>query len=100
MSLKPVVITMEQLSEQLLNMSQQEKQLKSSLDLIKHKLHQVEHSLAENDNLRAKIHELMHQSFVHFNTEWKRRTEFYPDIRLRILEKAVDMIAPPTAPKK
>jgi chaperonin cofactor prefoldin len=99
MSLKPPVITQDQLIEQIQHMDQQKQQLDNSLGLLQHKLQMIEKSLGENDQLKHKVHELMEASLTHFQTEWKRRTEFYPEVRLKILEKAVALIAPPPAKK-
>lgn len=94
MSLKPPIITQDQLMEQVQHMDQQKQQLESSLSLLRHKLELIEKSVGENDHLRAKVQELMNLSYQNFEAEWKRRTEYYPEIRLKILEKAIDLLAP------
>jgi TolA-binding protein len=98
MSLKPPIIAQDQLVEQTQHMSQQKDQLENSLDLLQHKLEQIEHSIGENDHLKTKVKELMDQSLGMFQTEWKRRFEFYPEIRLKVLEKTVALVAPAAAP--
>ena len=95
MSLKPPIITQDQLVEQVLHMGQQKQQLENTLALLQNKLKMIEHSLGENDQLKEKIKDLMAQSFGLFQEEWKRRTEFYPEIRLKVLEKNLALIAPP-----
>ena len=95
MSLKPPVITQDQLIEQVQHMDQQKQQLDHTLSLLQHKLQMIEKSLGENDQLKHKVQELMEVSLNLFQEEWKRRTEFYPEVRLKILEKTVDLLAPP-----
>jgi len=98
MSLKPQVIPQTQLVDQVQQMDQQKRQLENSLDLLQNRLKMIESSLGENDRLRSQVTELADQSLGFFQEEWKRRTEFYPEIRLKELEKLLALIAPP-APK-
>jgi|GEM_PF-2515763 len=98
MSLKPQIIPQTHLVDQVQQMDQQKRQLENALDLLQNRLKMIESSLGENDRLRSQVQELADQSLGHFQEEWKRRTEFYPEIRLKELEKLLALIAPP-APK-
>ena len=100
MSLKPPVITQEQLIEQVQHLTQQTQQIETNLELLQHKLKQIEHSIGENDTLKHKIEGLTLQSIQLFEIEWKRRAEYYPEIRLKVIEKARDLIAPAAPEKK
>ncbi len=100
MSQIPEIITPEQVAEQTHAMMQQKDQLESQIRDLSHRLKQIESSLAEAEGLKHKIQEQIKISVDHVNTEWKRKSEYYPEIRLKILEKTLELVAPPPAAKK
>ena len=97
MSSKPTMITQDQVAELLEAMKPQRDQLASAVEQLEHRVHQIENSLKENEQLKAQVKELIHLSTTHFYTEWKRKSDFFPEIRFSILQKTVDLVA---APKK
>ena len=98
MTLKPNVITQEQVVEQMLALVPQKQALDSTLAQLEKRIHLIENSLKENDQPRTQVKELIHISLEHFNVEWKRKSDFFPEIRLAILQKTLELAAP--APKK
>ena len=56
--------------------------------------------IKENEILKKQAHELMTASMSQFELEWKRKGEYFPDIRLNILQKTVDLLANAPPPAK
>ena len=95
MSLKPNVITQEELILQVKELKTLQTQLQYQLDQTQQKADSLKQSLQENEQIQKQLKTLMSESFQHFKEEWKRKSDFYPDIRFHILEQAVEALAPP-----
>jgi hypothetical protein len=93
MSLKPPPLPTEQVAEQAHALQQQQAQLEQQRDVLENRLQSIESSLGENENLRKQVEVLMAESLSHSQEEWKRKSEYYPDIRLQILQKALELLA-------
>ena len=95
MSVVPLIIPQAQVIEQIKGLTAQKDQLNARLRQSEEKLRLIEHSLNENDALKAKVGELLDQSLGFFQEEWKRKSDYYPDIRAQSLLKLVELIIPP-----
>jgi SMC interacting uncharacterized protein involved in chromosome segregation len=95
MSVKPSVISQEAVVEQVKLLQAQKADLEVQLDQLQIKLKNIEASIAENDDLRSKNKTMLEQCFSQFDEEWKRRAEYFPDIRLNVLNAASTLVAPP-----
>ncbi len=89
------VLPQEKVVEQVKGLGQQRDQLRIQLEQMEYRLKSIETSLAENDQLRAKVRELLVASNKLFEDEWSRHFEFFPDIHLRAVEDMVNLLAPP-----
>ena len=96
MSFSPPIIPQAQVIEQIKGLTTQQDHLLSQIRLAEEKLRLIQASLSENEALKARIHELMDQSLGFFQEEWMRKSEYFPDIRMLSLMKAVELVAPPT----
>lgn len=94
MSVEAPILPQAKVIEQVKGLHEQKNQLQTHLTQIEDKLRMIEMSLSENDNLKKKVKELLAASHAHFMEEWKRRIEFYPDIRLASLQKLIEINAP------
>lgn len=98
MSVVAPILPQDKVIEQVKGLHQQKTQLETHLRQIEEKLHLIEASLKENDQLKSRVHDLLKTSFHHFEEEWKRRSEYYPDLHLNLLTKIAELYAAP--PKK
>lgn len=97
---KAPIIQQDTVVEQVKEMTAQKKQLEIQVDILTARLKMIESSLSENDILKKKCAELLAESLKLQREEWKRRATYYPDIRLQLLSKALEVIAPPQQKKK
>ena len=95
MSYSPSVTAQAQDNEQNKGLTSQKDQLNARLRQSEEKLRLIEASLNENDALKAKVRELLDQSLGFFQEEWKRKSDYFPDIRTQSLLKLVELISPP-----
>ena len=94
MSMRPEMITTEQVAEQIQALQQQKTHLDDQVKQLDHKIKLIENSIRENDVLKKKIHEQLAISYTHFQTEWKRKTEYFPEIRLNFLQRTLELLSP------
>jgi hypothetical protein len=95
MTTKPVLITEEMVAEQAKLLATQKAELEITLDQLEIRLRSIEASLAENENLRNKNQEFLTRVLQNFEDEWNRRSDYFPDIHLRMLESTAALVAPP-----
>jgi hypothetical protein len=95
MSLKPDAVTQAQVIDQVKGLGEQKYKIEVQIELMEKRLKLIEASLAENDTLAERVKTLLAESLSLFEDEWKRKTEFYPDIRLASMEQALIAIQPP-----
>ena len=95
MSFVPPVTPQTQVVEQIKALTDQKVLLDSRLRHSEEKLKLIEASLSENENLKARVRELLDQSLGFFQEEWSRKSEYFPDIRSQSLLKIVDWVNPP-----
>ena len=88
------VLPQDKVIEQVKGLSQQRNQLKSQLAQLEAKLQSIESSLGENDQLKAKVHELLTASYKNYEEEWKRHFEYFPEIHLRAVNDMVAILKP------
>ncbi len=86
---KPEIITQEKLIEEMSALKVQKADLTAQLHQLEHKLQHIESALAESEHLKKKTKELLSQSLENFAEEWKRKSEYFPDTRLKGLEKII-----------
>jgi hypothetical protein len=89
MSLKPDAVTQAQVIDQVKGLGEQKYKIEVQIELMEKRLKLIEASLAE------RVKTLLAESLSLFEDEWKRKTEFYPDIRLASMEQALIAIQPP-----
>jgi conjugal transfer/entry exclusion protein len=99
MSLKPPVIPMTDIPEQTQVLLKQKEMLHMQIQQLQQHVQQIENSLQENENLKHKIQGLMADSMGAFKVEWERKSTYFPEIELSMLQKAMELIAPPPAKK-
>lgn len=99
MSMKPAIITAAQVSEQTNKLTKSVWELTLTVRQLEKRLAAIERSLAENDQLRATVLKMRDESLALFQAEWRKRKEFYPDIRLNIITKAAELLTPPKKDK-
>ena len=92
--LKPEPLTLEQITAQVLAYRTQKEQNTQSLKQLNAQLAKIQGAIKENEEIRSKLNQLMSESYSHFAEEWKRKSEFYPEIRLQMLLKAVEALTP------
>lgn len=92
--LKPPPFTQEQLAEQILTMRNQKNQLTVSVTQLNQQLHKIQTALKENDLFRTKIATQIAESNSNFTEEFKRKSDFFPEIRLQMILKATEAFAP------
>ena len=97
MSTKAVLITQEEVVDQVKLLETQKAEMEVELEQLELKLRNIEASLAENEQLRSKTQDLTNQTLQNFEEEWNRRASHFPDIYLKTLESAAALV---TAPKK
>jgi hypothetical protein len=83
-------LTTEQIAALSLELEKKKQALESSIVALRDKAHRIEVSLKENELIRQQAQELLNESLGYFQTEWTRKSEFYPEIRASILQKAID----------
>lgn len=99
MSLKPTVITAAQVAEQTQKLTKTTWEMTLTVRQLEKRLAAIERSLAENDHLKAAVLKMRDESLGLFQTEWRKRKEFYPDVRLAIVTKVVELLTPPKKDK-
>ncbi len=91
---KPDVLTAQQVLDQAHELQKQKEILTLTLDQIHYRLKVIESSLIENDQLKKQVKVQLDESLELFDLEWKRKSEFYPDLHIIILQNAVDQLTP------
>jgi hypothetical protein len=99
MSIKPAIITAPQVAEQTIKLLKSLKEMQVQVRLLERRLAATERSLAENESLRSLVKRIREESAGHFQSEWDRRKEMYPDIRLAVITKIVELLTPPKKDK-
>jgi hypothetical protein len=88
MNFKIDVVPQEQVAEQVKGLTEQRDKLLLQIEQLERKHQLIEASLAENGVLTERVKALLAESAALFEEEWKRKSTYYPDIWLAVLEKA------------
>jgi len=100
MSIKPAIILTETLATQIQELILKKDELTLTRDEIAARLATIEQVIAENTALAQKTKEQVAESVNLFLEEWKKIQECYPEVRLGVLQKTLDLITPETEKKK
>ena len=100
MSIKPPVMLTEKLNEQIQALLLRKNELILSRDEIAERLRMIEQVINENAALEQKTKEQVAESVDLFLEEWKKIHDYYPEVRLGILQRTVEMITPDEKGKK
>jgi Tfp pilus assembly protein PilN len=100
MSLKPKVILTEELADQIQALMIKKDELLLQRDEVAQRLQTIEMVNKENAALAAKTKEQVAESVDLFLEEWKKIPELYPEVRLGILQRTLELITPPPEKKK
>ena len=87
--IKPPIITQDQVIHQIQEIPPIMKEHQHQFEQLEKKLASVKTALEESDLLRHQVKELAQKSYDFFLEEWKRKSTYYPDIHLHLLEKAI-----------
>lgn len=94
MSFKSNVIV----TEEVLKQTQELQAKKDELTLTRNekaaRLATIEHVMKENELLEAKAKEQMLESVDLFLEQWAKMKEYYPEVRLGILQKTLELATP------
>ena len=100
MSFKPKVIVTEEVVTLIPPLYARKDELTIARDQIANRLATIEMVIKENEVLEAKTREQVSESVSLFLQEWHKTKECYPEIRLGILQKALEFITPKDTKKK
>jgi hypothetical protein len=100
MSLKPKITLTEELNTQTLALKVRKDELTLTRDEVLARLNSIEQVLKENEILVAKTHEQVTESVNMYLEEWIKMREYYPEVRLGILQKTLEFVMPPDQKKK
>jgi len=100
MSIKPPVILTEQLAGLVQGLLLKKDELTLTRDEIAARLATIEQVISENAALAQKTKEQVAESVDLFLEEWKKVKEYYPEVRLGILQRTLEMVTPETEKKK
>ncbi len=81
-------MTQEELAKVVHELEQSKANLESEVGVLRDKLHALQLALHENDLLREQVAKLFGEYRAIEATEWKRKSEYFPDILGKILERA------------
>lgn len=98
MSFKPKIIVSEEVITLLPPLYAKKDELTIARDQISERLATIEMVIKENEVLEAKTKEQVSESVNIFLEEWKKSKEYYPEVRLGVLQKALEFIT--VDPKK
>jgi len=100
MSFKPKVIVTEEVITLLPPLYAKKDELTIARDQIAERLATIEMVIKENEVLEAKTKELVAESVNLFIEEMKKNIEYYPEVRLGVLQKSLEFITPDPKKKK
>ena len=98
MSFKPKVIVTEEVVTLIPPLYARKDELTIARDQIANRLATIEMDIKETEVLEAKTKEQVSESVNLFMEEWKKSKEYYPEVRLGVLQKALEFIT--VDPKK
>ena len=99
MSLMPKITLTEELTVQIQALQIKKSELILARDEIVERLRAIELVNKENAALTAKTKEQVSQSIDLYLEEWKKIPEFYPEVRLGVLQKTLELVTPPDKKK-
>jgi hypothetical protein len=99
MNFKPDIVAQPLVVEQVKGLIEQKHKLSVQVEQLEHRLKLIESSLSENDQMSERVKVLVAESLSLFEEEWKRKSEFYPDLWLASLEQALVQVAAPAKKK-
>ena len=92
MTMKPKVILTEEVIAQMQEYEQKQNDLELKLEEEQRKFEQIQQVLQENAILETKAKALINEYIsLHFSL-WGKNKEFYPEIRLGVVQKALELI--------
>ncbi len=97
MSLKPKVMVTEEVITLIQKYETRKNALELKLEKEKRRLDQVHQVLQENSLLEGKAKVLINEFLMLQSSLWTKNKDFYPETRLAILQKAVDLLASSSA---
>lgn len=81
-------MTQEELAKLVHELEQSKATLESEVAVFRDKLHALQSALHENDLLREQVGKLFTEYKTIEAEEWKRKSDYFPDILGKILERA------------
>ena len=100
MSLKPKIILTEEVVAQIPALLIRKNELTLARDEVAARLATIEQVMKENTILETKTKEQVDESVTLYLEEWIKIREYYPEVRLGILQKTLEFIAPEEKKKK
>ncbi len=94
MSFKPETIATEDVITHTLALQVRKNELTLTRDEVAARLNTIEQVINENELLQAKTKEQVAESVDLYLDEWEKMKEFYPEIRLGILQKTLELLSP------
>ena len=94
MSIKPETIATEDVITQTLALQVRKNELTLTRDEVAARLNTIEQVINENELLQTKTKEQVAESVDLYLDEWEKMKEFYPEIRLGILQKTLELLSP------
>jgi septal ring factor EnvC (AmiA/AmiB activator) len=81
-------MTNEELAKLVHELEQQKTTLESEVTVLRDKLQALQTALHENDMLREQVSKLFTEYQTVTSDEWKRKSDFFPDILGKVLERS------------
>lgn len=100
MSLKPKMILTEEIVALVPQMIMKKGELELAFSEVSARLASIEQVMKENSVLEEKTKELVAESLSLYLEECEKIKTCYPEIRLNVLQKAIDFAMPPEDKKK
>ena len=94
MSIKTETIATEDVITQTLALQVRKNELTLTRDEVAARLNTIEQVINENELLQTKTKEQVAESVDLYLDEWEKMKEFYPEIRLGILQKTLELLSP------
>lgn len=99
MSMKPKIILTEEVTTQIQEFEIKRDQLANTRSEIEERFNTIQQVIQENASLEAKARKLIEEFTQLDEAENAKRKEYFPEIRLGILQKIVEFIGVPPPPE-
>ncbi len=91
---KPAVLSLEDLEALKPGLIEQRDEMTAKVTHLATQLNKIQSSIKENLVLTHKTQQYFSESYALFLEEWSRRSEYFPDLRVQILQKAIESLDP------